>query len=202
MEPYTRSSSTCRARWKMTTAAVLITLTMSLPGFAGISSKPSNSFEAVSPQVSVREANLNYMFKQLKAAKDEQTARFIEMAIWQVWFKSDNQVVASMMEEILNARRVSNYSKAIALLDKLITTYPDYSEAWNQRATVYYMMGNYEASLKDVGETLAREPRHFGALAGRAAIRWQMGDKESAMQSMREAVDIHPYLRDREKLSH
>jgi tetratricopeptide (TPR) repeat protein len=106
-----------------------------------------------------------------------------------------------MMQEIMKARRASNFPKALELLDVLILKYPDYSEGWNQRATIYYLMGNLEASLKDVAETLVREPRHFGALAGRAAIRWMRGETDLAKQSFNAAIEIHPYLSDQEFLS-
>jgi tetratricopeptide (TPR) repeat protein len=141
------------------------------------------------------------MFSRLKVAEDETTARVIESEIWSTWFKSDNNVVSSLMQEIMTARRNGDFQRAIELLDILVTQYPEYPEGWNQRATVYYMIGNYEASLKDVAETLFREPRHFGALAGRAAIYWMQGDRELAKQSLRDAVEIHPYLRDQEMLS-
>jgi len=178
------------------------TLGSIFPCFATIFTNPDQIVDQRLPVDSQeRQEQLDYMFARLKSAEDEQTARFIEMAIWQVWLKPDNQVIASMMEEILAARRINNYEKAVSLLDTLIERYPDYSEGWNQRATIYYMIGNFQASLRGVRETLAREPRHFGALAGRAAMQWQIGDKELARQSLRQAVEIYPFLKNRGMLS-
>jgi tetratricopeptide (TPR) repeat protein len=80
------------------------------------------------------------------------------------------------------------------LLNDLIAQYPNYSEGWNQRATIYYLMGNFDASVLDVAQTLKLEPRHFGALSGLAAILWQKGNQDLARKSLREAVRIHPFL--------
>ena len=59
-------------------------------------------------------------------------------------------------------------SKAYVLFTKIIATEPDWSEAWNKRATVLYLMKKYQSSLDDIKVTLALEPRHFGALSGQA----------------------------------
>ena len=143
---------------------------------------------------------LDGLFLQLQQAENEAQARVIETAIWEHWFRSDNQVIVSLMGEAMRARRESDYEKAIELLTTVIVSYPDYSEAWNQRATIYFLIGDDEASLIDIAETLAREPRHFGALAGRAMIRSKQGKPVLAKNNLREAVKIHPFLRDRHLL--
>ena len=173
-------------------AGLLILGSYSQSGYGGVSAgdKQVNEIE-IGPD-NYRTERLDLMFSRLKVAEDETTARVIESEIWLAWFKSNNNVVSILMQEIMTARRNGDFQRAIELLDILVTQYPEYPEGWNQRATVYYMIGNYEASLKDVAETLVREPRHFGALAGRAAIYWMQGDRELARQSLRDAVEIHP----------
>jgi tetratricopeptide (TPR) repeat protein len=180
---------------------LLILGTYCQSGYGGVSAGDKQAIEIEIISDNYRNERLDLMFSRLKAAEDETTARVIENEIWAVWFKSNNKVVSSLMQEIMSARSHGKFEHAIELLDILVSQYPEYSEGWNQRATVYYMIGNYEASLKDVMETLAREPRHFGALAGRAAIYWMQGDQELARESLRDAVQIHPYLRDQKMLS-
>ena len=180
---------------------LLVLGSYSQSGYGGVSAGDKQAIEIEIISDNYRAERLDQMFSRLKAAENETIARVIESEIWSAWFNSDNKVVSSMMQEIMTARRGGDFKRAIDLLDILVTQYPEYSEGWNQRATVYYMMGNYEASLKDVAETLAREPRHFGALAGRAAIYWMQGDRDQARQSLRDAVEINPYLRDQKMLS-
>ena len=101
-----------------------------------------------------------------------------------------------MMQKAMASREAGDYEATLVLLNDLIAQYPDFSEGWNQRATIYYLMGNFDASVRDVAQTLKREPRHFGALSGLAIILWQQGHEELARKSLQEAVRIHPFLRE------
>lgn len=166
---------------------------------AGISSQsPSESQPIRQENIGevMRAKKLDRMFAGLKAASTEQDARRIENAIWQTWFSSDNLVLNQMMQKAMAARESGDYEATIALLDDLIAQYPDFSEGWNQRATIYYLMGNFDASVRDVAQTLKREPRHFGALSGLAIILWNQGNQDLARKSLQEAVRIHPFLRE------
>jgi tetratricopeptide (TPR) repeat protein len=83
---------------------------------------------------------------------------------------------------------------AIKLLDAIIKLRPDYIEAWNRRATLYYLQNNYGKSLSDIREVLVREPRHFGALAGLGMIMQDLGDEKRALDAFRKALAINPHL--------
>ena len=146
-------------------AGLLILGAYSQSGYGGVSAGDKQAIEIEIISDNYRNERLDLMFSRLKVAEDETTARVIENEIWAAWFKSENKVVSSLMQEIMSARRNGKFERAIELLNILVKQYPEYPEGWNQRATVHYMIGNYEASLNDVTETLAREPRHFGALA-------------------------------------
>jgi tetratricopeptide (TPR) repeat protein len=146
----------------------------------------------------LRAKKLDIMFANLKVVKSEQNARKIEQSIWHLWMNSDNRVVNQMMQVIMAIRQSGDYGKAINLLDDLIARYPNYSEGWNQRATIYYLMGNFEASVLDVAQTLKLEPRHFGALSGLAVMLWEQGNHDLARKSLREAVRIYPFLAGRD----
>jgi len=71
---------------------------------------------------------------------------------------------------------------------------PNFSEGWNKRATVYYLMGEYEQSRADVAKTLELEPRHFGALSGLGIILQELGDDKHALEVFRRALAVHPRL--------
>ena len=88
---------------------------------------------------------------------------------------------------------------AIKLLDAIIKLRPDYIEAWNRRATLYYLKNDYMHSLADIQQVLAREPRHFGALAGLGMIMQDIGDDKRALEAFRKALAINPHL---EKVPH
>jgi tetratricopeptide (TPR) repeat protein len=83
---------------------------------------------------------------------------------------------------------------AIKLLDAVIKLRPDYVEAWNRRATLYFMQNDYGRSLADIREVLIREPRHFGALAGLGMIMQEIGDEKRALDAYRKALAVNPHL--------
>ena len=67
-------------------------------------------------------------------------------------------------------------------------------EAWNRRATVYFLMGRYAESLADIDQVLAREPRHFGALSGLGMIKRKLGDLAAARTAFGDALAINPNM--------
>jgi len=83
---------------------------------------------------------------------------------------------------------------ALKLLDAVVKLRPDYVEAWNRRATLYYLKNDYTRSLADIQQVLAREPRHFGALAGLGMIMQEIGDDKRALEAFRKALAINPHL--------
>ena len=143
------------------------------------------------------QASLDLLFFSLKYAQDEQISRVYVNAIWREWFQSGDELTDSQMQEAMQKRGNYDFAGAVEILSKVIELNPDYAEAWNQRATVYYYQGNYEASLEDIAKTLELEPRHFGALSGRAMIRLYQSKPALARQNIIEASKIHPYLKER-----
>ena len=83
---------------------------------------------------------------------------------------------------------------AITLLDAVIKIKPKFVEAWNRRATIYYMKKDYGRALADIREVLRREPRHFGALTGLGLILQDIGDDKQALEVYRRALAVYPRL--------
>lgn len=142
-------------------------------------------------------AALDQLFAQLAVAPDETTARSISNHIWALWTRPTDKALADPMSLILTARSSYEFDVALDLLDKLIAAHPDYAEAWNQRATIRYLMQDIEGSLADIEKTLELEPRHFGALSGRALILLSQDQRALALKDMTRALQIHPFLPER-----
>ncbi len=79
-------------------------------------------------------------------------------------------------------------------------TTPDWAEAWNQRATLRFLLEDYEGSLADIERVLQLEPKHFGAMAGQVLILMRHGRFDTAQSILRKAVEINPFLAERSML--
>lgn len=142
-------------------------------------------------------AAIDKLFAQLRVAPNAEAARAIDTQIWTYWTAPSDPILAGRMREVLAARGMGDASGALRLLDRLISDYPDYAEGWNQRATIYYTLGDFEASIADCAKVLAIEPRHFGALSGRALMYLQLGKRALALKDMAAALAVHPFLSER-----
>ena len=138
--------------------------------------------------------NLDFLFGALKVAPDEASAKAIEERIWAVWVVSRSDTTNLLMTRVKTAIEAQDTDLAIKLLDAIIKIKPDYIEAWNRRATLYYMKKDFGRSLADIREVLKREPRHFGALAGLGLILQDIGDDKQALEVYRRALAVHPKL--------
>ena len=138
--------------------------------------------------------SLDTLFSALKIAPDEASAKAIEERIWAVWVVSGSDTCDLLMTRVKVAIDDKNYDLALKLLDSIIAIRPDYVEAWNQRATVYYLKDDYPHAIADIAEVLAREPRHFGALAGLGLMLQDIGDDKDALEAYRKALAIDPHL--------
>ena len=148
-------------------------------------------------QANLSDKSLDELFASLKQAPDQATATGTSNEIWKRWTEPDDPDLAELMRRVLQARDEYDLATAYDLANQVITADPDYAEGWNQRATVEYLLGEYQASLEDVAETLKREPRHFGALAGKVLIQMKLGDKAGARKTLVEALAINPFLSER-----
>ena len=137
---------------------------------------------------------LDFLFGALKAAPDEDSARHVEARIWAIWLQTPSDTAALLMMRAKAAMDAQQTDVALKLLDAIIKLRPDYIEAWNRRATLYYLRNDYMHSLADIEQVLIREPRHFGALAGLGMIMQDLGDDKRALDAFRKALAINPHL--------
>ncbi len=137
---------------------------------------------------------LDSLFQQLLAAKDERVAGELEAQIWGLWLRSGDDKSDQMMNQAIEAMNAGSFDKSLGILNELVSHAPNHSEAWNKRATVYYLLHRYDESLADIAKVLSLEPRHFGAISGIALISLARGDKKAALNAYRRAIVIYPLM--------
>ena len=146
-----------------------------------------------------RNNKLDNLFVELKNAKDISSAQVIENEIWEIWsiHPSDDRRGFRLTELLTQGTRLMNMgelSKAYKLFTQIIAVEHDWAEAWNKRATVLYLMDQYQSSLDDIKITLALEPRHFGALSGQALNYIELNEYEKAIESYKTVQKIYPIM--------
>jgi tetratricopeptide (TPR) repeat protein len=141
-----------------------------------------------------RTKNLDLLFKALKAAPSEPVAKAIETRIWAVWAVSRSDTTMLLMGRVRTAVEKHDVDLALKLLDAVVKIKPDYVEAWNRRATIYFLKKDYGHALSDIREVLKHEPRHFGALSGMALILQEIGDDAHALDVYRRVLAIYPKI--------
>ena len=138
--------------------------------------------------------SLDKLFEALRIAPTDESAKFVEGRIWAMWLASGGDTAGLLMSRVKSAVDSKDYDLAIKLLNAILDIRPNYIEAWNRRATVYYMKKDFAHSIEDIREVLVREPRHFGALSGLGMILQELGDEKHALDAFRRALAVHPKL--------
>ena len=137
---------------------------------------------------------LDGLFRDLKAAQSPQQVRQIEAQIWTRWFDTGSEEMDRMLLAGDRAMSTGRFNQSYAILNGVIELLPDLSEGWNRRATLRYLMGDYEGSIADIGETLKLEPRHFGALSGLGLCNIALGNEEEALVAFERALVHNPHM--------
>lgn len=119
---------------------------------------------------------------------------YAERALWLLWARSGDAAVDELMARGTEQMQSGEHAKAVETFTSVIKTKPDFAEAWNRRATVHYLAGDFERSIADCGEVLKRNPLHFGALSGMGQIFFQMQDYDRALAWFRRALEVNPNM--------
>jgi len=150
---------------------------------------------------SSQEIVLNNLFNQLKKVKDLKSAALLEAKIWSIWNEHPtNNKLTEKLEFGTELMQYGDYNYALRVFDNIIVTDPNWSEAWNKRATVYFLMSQFADSLDDIDKVLKMEPRHFGALSGQARIFIKLQKYEKAIKSIEKALKFYPSFKSGEMI--
>lgn len=112
--------------------------------------------------------------------------------IWRLWGRSGDAAIDALYQQGLDLMQADNLPKAVAVFSDIISQRPAFAEAWNKRATIYYMLGQHDLSMKDCEEVLKRVPNHFGALSGYAQMLAEHDQPERALELMERAYRVNP----------
>jgi tetratricopeptide (TPR) repeat protein len=144
-------------------------------------------------------ADLPALFKTLRD-QDDLVRALSQNSIWQVWSRSGDPKVDGLFAVGVEQMNHGQAQAAIGTFTEIIKLKPDFAEGWNKRATVYFLMGEYDKSLRDCDEVIKRNPQHWGALSGYGQIYLHLDKPEQALAYFERAVAVNPNLQQIEYL--
>ena len=172
-------------------APVLFLLTL-----IGLTALPAATLAQGGPTL---DAALDRLYDRLAKAQSDKEAENIAIAIQRSELRSGSDTADLLMDRALTALQASKTDTAIKLLNAVIHLRPQYAEAWNKRATAYYLKNDYVRSIADIAQTLSRNPREYGAWNGLGMMLIDIGDKKHAYEALKKALAINPHLPDAQK---
>ncbi len=141
-----------------------------------------------------RNTKLDKLFNELKIKNSDNNFE-IEQEIWQIWnTHPSNDKLTNLLGTGSNYVNNNQLSKAVEIFTEVILKDPNWAEAWNKRATVLYLMGEFQKSQNDIDKVLELEKRHFGALAGQGLVNIHLKNYEKAIKSYQEAMIVYPSM--------
>ena len=142
-----------------------------------------------------RDNQLNRLFNELKI-NNKALTKITEKKIWDIWSTHPTDIKLTIrLAEGSKLVRNKQYLKAVEIFTEVINQDPSWAEAWNKRATVFYIIGDYQSSQDDIDIVLNLEERHFGALAGQGLVNIELENYEKAIESYQKAQKIYPTMR-------
>jgi len=137
---------------------------------------------------------LDTLFAKLQTATDPFAIQSLEAAIWEQWTMVPGDAQRQLMMRGIAEMGQQELQSAAVTFTRLIELAPELSEAWNKRATVRWLLGDFPGSLADICETIKREQRHFGAYSGLGMIRSQMNEPARAAAAFELARKYNPHI--------
>ncbi len=136
---------------------------------------------------------LDRLFTELQSSESEMEAKRFAAHIDNLWRGARGETARLLLTRADDAIADEDFPLALDVLDQLIALEPDFAEAWNRRATVYFLKNEYGPSLADIAVTLTLEPRHFGALTGLGLMLEDLGEDKRAYAALKRALELNPF---------
>lgn len=147
----------------------------------------------------MQDSSIHHLLEALKNP-DEDIRNQATAELWHIWFHQKGRFGMELLERSQVMLEAGNVTQAEALLTELVRDQPDFAEAWNRRAVLYYTLGKYEQARDDCLEVIKLNPVHFGALHGLGLSYAALEDYREAIQAFRKALTIQPFALVNQKL--
>ncbi|MEM9006712.1 MAG: tetratricopeptide repeat protein [Cyanobacteria bacterium P01_F01_bin.86] len=121
-------------------------------------------------------------------------------ALWRGWYTQKGAYGAQILVRSQMMLEAGNFESAENLLTETVEGLPDFAEAWNRRAVLYYVQERYWQSIADCEKVVELVPYHFGAIHGLGLCHANLGNYLAAIQSFRRALEVQPFASINERM--
>jgi tetratricopeptide (TPR) repeat protein len=147
----------------------------------------------------MKDSSIARLLEDLKNP-DETVRQEATAELWRIWFYQKGVLGFELLQRsqmFLNAGAITD---AETMLNQVIADMPDFAEAWNRRAVLYYILKQYRRAIADCQMAIQLNPFHFGALHGLGLCYTALGDYRDAIKAFRKALEIQPYAVENQRL--
>lgn len=130
----------------------------------------------------------------LKAAPTEEVAGMIDSRLRRLQIEASTPAVTLLMSRGLRDMTAGQFDDAIEVFTDAITLDPGHAEAWHQRAVAKYRAGDTVGAVRDLDETLRRDPRSYAAFRTLTEIAAGREDWKSALSAWEKLLELAPKL--------
>ena len=170
---------------------------MSLP--LGLPFVLSSSDLSLLNGASMESPSIESLLKKLKS-EEVLVREMATQALWQIWFEQKGMIGYQVLQRSQGLLQAGDVGQAESILNQLIATMPDFAEAWNRRAVLYYVQQHYRQAIADCQQVIRLNPIHFGALHGLGLSYVAIEDYAAAIPAFRRALEIQPYSLENQRM--
>jgi tetratricopeptide (TPR) repeat protein len=126
--------------------------------------------------------------------RDRGVRTIAENGIRELWCRVGDHQQRHSLRVVLALNEDRRYAEAVRLASELIHDSPWIAEAWCQRGTAQYHLGQYDAAIRDCHQALEINPYHFTAAAGMGQCYLLQDNPVAALEAFRRALRLNPGL--------
>jgi tetratricopeptide (TPR) repeat protein len=155
---------------------------------------PADKLKALELLATLGDMHIMPALVQALRDDDAQVRAQTQNVMWTIWLRSGDEAINALVIEGVQLMEQERYPEAVEMFDQVIARAPKFAEGYNKRATVYYLMQEFEQSIADIQKTLELNPVHFGALSGMGLCYLGLDEPRQALEWFERAIAVNPNM--------
>jgi tetratricopeptide (TPR) repeat protein len=121
-------------------------------------------------------------------------------SLWKQWQSAAGPDAERRLQAGMEMLAARHPLAAVDQFSKLIADFPEFAEAYNQRAIAYFSMGDFERSIQDCLKTTEWNKNHFGAWNGLGRCYLAIRRYDLALNAFERALELQPFSEENKRM--